>query len=131
MVNTDGYVSVHLLFSKLCVAPIKQISLPHLELDEALLVYRFAQKVLPILYLKIINIYLWTNSTIVLAWLSATSTRWKTFVVNRMSEIHVITDKYQWRHVHSKDNPADILSRGASPQKLQDRQMWWNGLSWL
>jgi len=36
--------------------------------------------------------YFWTDSTVTLAWLAADSGKWKTFVVNRVSEIHTLTN---------------------------------------
>ena len=31
----------------------------------------------------------------------------------------------------SKDNPADLISRGINPEDLQDNELWWNGPDWL
>ncbi|XP_063833936.1 uncharacterized protein LOC135083100 [Ostrinia nubilalis] len=41
----------------------------------------------------------------------------KTFVQNRVSEIHEITKEVPWRHISGKHNPADLVSRGV---KLED-----------
>jgi hypothetical protein len=69
---------------------------------------------------------------ITLAWIKGESHRWKTFVANRVSEIQDITNKDQWNHVRSEDNPADILSRGIhADQLLQNISHWWQGPSWL
>ncbi|GFT84480.1 uncharacterized protein TNCV_1567831 [Trichonephila clavipes] len=36
-----------------------------------------------------------------------------------------------WRHVLSKENPADIASRGIDPKCLPDCKLWWQGPTWL
>lgn len=130
-VNSEGHVSVHLICSKSRVAPVKQITLPRLELCAAMLLARLINKTLPALRLHVSKVFCWTDSTVVLSWLSATPTRWKTFVANRVSEIQDLTEFCYWNHVKTDDNPADILSRGASPLRLQNYSLWWNGPSWL
>ncbi|GFS52750.1 integrase catalytic domain-containing protein [Trichonephila clavipes] len=36
-----------------------------------------------------------------------------------------------WRHVSSKENPADIASRGIGPKCLPDCMLWWQRPPWL
>ncbi|GFT68539.1 uncharacterized protein TNCV_248541 [Trichonephila clavipes] len=36
-----------------------------------------------------------------------------------------------WRHVPSKENPADIAYRGIDPKGLPDCMVWWQGPPWL
>ena len=36
-----------------------------------------------------------------------------------------------WRHCPGKENPADIPSRGASPQELDESTLWCQGTGWL
>ncbi|GFY64945.1 integrase catalytic domain-containing protein [Trichonephila inaurata madagascariensis] len=36
-----------------------------------------------------------------------------------------------WRHVPSKENPADIVSRGIDPKCLPNCMLWWQGPPWL
>ncbi|GFU01520.1 DUF5641 domain-containing protein [Trichonephila clavipes] len=68
----------------------------------------------------IINIYAWTDSQVVLSWLSFPPRNWKPFVANRTSGILDIIPCKQWRYVPSKENPADLGSRGMSPKDLPD-----------
>ncbi|XP_043496414.1 uncharacterized protein LOC122520389 [Polistes fuscatus] len=73
----------------------------------------------------------WSDSTIVLAWLTKPSYNWKTFVANRVSEIQSIKAGSVWKHVQSHENPADIVSRGIRPIELIENKLWWNGPGWL
>ncbi|GFS75590.1 integrase catalytic domain-containing protein [Trichonephila clavipes] len=68
---------------------------------------------------------------IVLSWLSGHPRQWKTFVANRTSEIIEVLPTKHWRHVPSKENPADIASRGIDPKCLPDCKLWWQGPPWL
>ncbi|KAL0822414.1 hypothetical protein ABMA28_004489 [Loxostege sticticalis] len=77
------------------------------------------------------NIHAWTDSSVVLAWLSDHPNKWKTFIANRVSEILTILERKQWSHVSTKNNPADCASRGMKPSELIDFELWRKGPSWL
>lgn len=74
---------------------------------------------------------LWTDSSIVLAWLEKPPHTWKTYVANRISQILDNVSNATWRHVPSGENPADMGTRGCRPQDLVDCPLWWNGPKWL
>ncbi|XP_062704584.1 uncharacterized protein LOC134286901 [Aedes albopictus] len=132
----DGTISVNLLTAKSKVAPLadsrkqKRVCLPRLELSAALLLAHLFQKVQTAINLEA-QTFFWSDSTIVLHWLSATPSRWKTFVANRVSEVQHATVGGLWAHVPGCENPADIISRGMDPEQLKTTNSWWHGPDWL
>lgn len=48
--------------------------------------------------------------------------------VNKMvQEINNLTKDSEWHYVSTVNNPADLLSRGCCPHKLQTNELWWHG----
>ncbi|KAK9675224.1 Pao retrotransposon peptidase [Popillia japonica] len=129
--DCEGNVRVNLLCAKSKVAPIKSQTMPRLQLCGALTLSRLLEKVLLAINIEFDHCYYWTDSTIVLGWLKQLPNQCKTFIGNRVSEIQNVTSKSDWRHVPSKHNTADILSRGMYPNDLQEYHMWWLGPTFL
>lgn len=129
----DDTVSISLLLAKTRVAPTKRVSIPRLELMAALLLARLIQTVLRIYgdRINLKQVYTWSDSSVVLAWLHSPPHEWKTFVSNRTTEILNIVPARCWRHVPSGDNPADAASRGLLPASLVRHDMWFHGPPFL
>ncbi|GFS28396.1 DUF5641 domain-containing protein [Nephila pilipes] len=45
-----------------------------------------------------------------------------------MVQIQELSKDFHWKHVSSKSNPADLLSRGLEAKALAASALWWKGL---
>ncbi|GFU63057.1 uncharacterized protein TNCV_1579101 [Trichonephila clavipes] len=118
------------LCSKSRVAPLKTLTIPRLETACSFTTIEISQKVVPILQLPIHKIWMWTDSTIALAWIKTEPHKLKTFVSNRVAEIQKSTLKGLSLETceAQKNNPADLISRGCNVDELlKNREMWFSG----
>ena len=73
----------------------------------------------------------WTDSKVVLGYITNTVKRFKTFVANRVQQIKEKTDVQQWRYVPTKENPADDASRGLNAARENSSSRWFQGPRFL
>ena len=77
------------------------------------------------------QVFTWVDSTIVFCWIQNEHKTYKVFVQNRLTEIRRIMECTTWKLVDSKNNPADIVSRGAKPIDLLNNKFWFEGPEFL
>jgi len=126
ILKSDSYIS-QLIASRSRVAPLKQISIPRLELVACVLAVRLGCKVCAVLNLGKSCLRFWTDSLNVIAWIKNQSRKFNPFIANRVSEIQSNSQAHQWKHVPSSDNPADLVSRGSTIEDLSTNDKWWYG----
>ena len=131
MIDTAGNIHVSLVASKTRVAPIRRLIIPRLEVCGAQLLAQLLRYVQEVLCITSSSVYAWTDSMIVLAWLTGNPRRFKTYVGNRISNIMELIPSDKWHHVSGVENPADCASRGLFPSELLEHTLWWNGPKWL
>lgn len=116
-----------LVMSRNRVAPMKAITLPRMELMGAVLGSRLAKHLQENLGIK--DIIFWCDSQIVLNWITSSKPQ-KKFISNRVREIKENIQTQQWRYCPTDSNPADLLTRGTTADKVQNT-FWMNGPEWL
>ena len=130
--ETTKGVHSKLLCSKTRVAPLKNLTIPRLELLSARILAALMDSVYKALssQITIEKTKFWLDSKTALYWIYNQG-EWKQWVQFRVSEILKLTKKSDWGHVSGKENPADIGSRGASASALCNSKLWWEGPVWL
>ena len=104
-------ISTGFVIARAKVAPLKQISIPKLELQAAVLGCRLMQFVSKQPTIQVTSRHFWSDSEAVLAWIQSKD-KVKTFIANTVQEIRSNTDVSKWQHISGKLNPADHFSQG-------------------
>ncbi|KRX85609.1 hypothetical protein T06_8203 [Trichinella sp. T6] len=116
-----------LVVAKTSLTPIKPISLLRLELMAALLCARLKRYLEKEVTLSIQETLCCSDSKVTLTWIRGSYQHWKPFVAYRLQEIQGLVPTRQWKYCSTKENPADIRSRGRSLDELIYTDMWWHG----
>ena len=142
--------------SKTRVAPIKPRTLPQLELTAIEMGTRLASYLLeitgrddgqtnnpnagldPVGYTKeskvrrplFKRVVIWTDSEICLHWINKNENR-TPYVKNRVEKILSTQNNYVYNHISTKENPADLLTRGVTFSKLIKEPIWFKGPQWI
>uniref|UniRef100_A0A1I7VNN6 Reverse transcriptase domain-containing protein n=1 Tax=Loa loa TaxID=7209 RepID=A0A1I7VNN6_LOALO len=107
----------YLLYAKSRIAPIKDISIPKLELLAILIGVRAGRFVLNQLWCREKCATVWSDAKCALFWVKNESKLLPRFVQKRAEEIR--NSHFKLRYLPSYDNPADMATRGISPTKLR------------
>ncbi|CAH1725392.1 unnamed protein product [Aphis gossypii] len=121
-----GHFHVYFITCKTKIAPLKSsqtdtsLTIPRLELCAALLLAKLLSHHFEVLnnIIPINKVKAWTDSTVVLAWLTREQKQFKIFVTNRVAKIRALVPNCEWAHVRTNENPADPASRGMLPREL-------------
>ena len=122
-------VQVQLVQARSRVSPLKQLTIPRLELLAATIGARLAVSVKKEIEQGNPSLFFWSDSSTVIAWIQREDSC-GVFVWNRIQEIRSLTTIEAWRHVPGAMNPADLPSHGCSVRQLLDSESW-EGPPWL
>ncbi|XDV20313.1 hypothetical protein PO909_025662 [Leuciscus waleckii] len=100
--NEENKLHVAFVMAKARVAPLKPLTIPRMEL-----------------------------ATTVLKYIGNRTSRFRTFVANRVEMILKLSEVRQWRHVNTAKNPADIASRGLDVRSFLRNESWIKGPDFL
>eukprot|EP00794_Sanderia_malayensis_P004957 gene4957-biopygen4019 len=130
--KTNSGIFTKLLCSKSRVAPLKQLTIPRLELLSARILATLMSNVKNALseQVTINKVRFWLDSKTALYWINNQG-EWKQWVQFRVAEILQQSEKDQWGHVAGLSNPADLGSRGTTASQLVHSELWWRGPAWL
>ena len=129
--ENDKGIHCSFLTSKARVAPIKQVTIPRLELTAATIVVKVNNMLAKELQLNVDEVHYWTDSMSVLQYIRNETARFHTFVANRVHVIREASIPDQWHYVPSAENPADDCSRGLSVKNFLQCERWLKGPSFL
>ena len=117
-ISADGTIATHYVISKSKVAPIKQMSIPKLELKAAKLGAELAGFCETEMTIDVKIKKFWTDSRAVSAGSNQRIDR-RCTCANRLNKIAENSNKNDWRHVPGKLDPVDHGTRGLAPSDHQ------------
>ena len=129
--NQAGQIHCSFMFGKGRVAPLTQLTIPHMELAIAVLAVRVEIQLQRELDLPLEQTVFWSDSTSVLGYLRNEKARFKTFVANRVAFIRENTTPSQWNFVPGHLNPADDAPRGLNGEDMLKSEQWRRGPRFL
>ncbi|XP_051167305.1 uncharacterized protein LOC127285366 [Leptopilina boulardi] len=119
-------VITQIITSKTKVAPVKQISIPRLELQAATLLSRLITSVRQSEPFSNLSIQCWTDSTIVLSWLNKHASHWHTYSSwNKLLRVTVILQRFiKWKFKSDTDDNIRF-SNPISAKELGNAEIVW------
>ena len=131
LVDENGRIHCSLVMGKARVAPLRTVTIPRLELTAATVLVRVANVLKEELDYEELQDFYWTDSKVVLGFISNKSRRFHVYVANRTQLIRDQTSPDQWRYVESGSNPADKGSRGVNANDFIRKSQWIRGPEFL
>ena len=106
-------------------------SIPRLELHAARLAAVCRDQICQQAGEEFERVFMFTDSITVLNWICDFDRIFKTFEKFWVKKVRLLTKVAEWRHVPSKDNPADICSHGLNANDTELWHFFHSGPKWL
>ena len=112
-------------------SPLKEKALPstapRLELQATVITTRMKTHIIQYSEIQPNNIYLWSDSKVVLNYIKNVDTNFGSYIAHRVNEIQSNTDIKQWNFILSSVNDADDATKCIDVAKLQSDHWWFLG----
>ena len=131
MVDVNGNIHCTFMMGKARLAPLKNTTIPRLELTAATVAVRLGCLIQQELDLKLNRVHYHTDSTTVLHYIFSDVKRFPVFVANRVQLIRDYSSTNQWYYVDTKANPADYASRGLDAKQITQKECWLKGPAFI
>ena len=131
LIDISGRVHCSLVMAKSRVTPLKQVTIPRLELVAAVLSVRVSELLRKQLKYDDVKETFWCDSQVTLGYISNDAKKFHVFVANRIQQIRDCTEPSQWNYIRSQENPADYASRGLTVTNLLNSSFWFTGPAFL
>lgn len=118
------------LIGKAKVAPTSGHTIPRLELCAAVMAVQLGDTIREQLQIDREHFSFYTDSQVVLGYVTNESRRFHVYVGNRVSRIRMSSEPSQWSHVSTELNPADVATRSIPASMLPD-SLWIKGPKFL
>ena len=79
---------------------------------------------------KVNKVFCWSDSQIAIWWICEVGKKWKCWIQNRVDTIRENVAVENWHYLPTKLNLADISTRKAKLDKINEK-LWWNGSEFL
>ena len=119
MIDMAGKIHGSFVMGKARVTPLK-ITVPRLDLTAAVLFVKVSGQLRRELNVPIMKDVFWTNSKVVLGYITSEVKCFHAFVANGVQEIQDKSSANQWMYVDTKNNPAEDGSRGLCAGQLNN-----------
>ena len=130
-VDEQAVIHCSFVMGKTRNAPIKEWTIPCLELQATVLAVWLSNSVLKELDLQADETFFWSDSMTSLQYIKNQTRRFQTFVADCVAAIHESTSPEQWHHVPASMNLADEGSRSVTIEHFPPGCRWWSGPCFL
>lgn len=129
-IEIDGIAHTNLVQAKARVAPLKELTIPRLELQAAVIGSQMCRTIAQELNIEIEKLFFYTDSTIVLSWIN-TQEKLGPYVGSRITKILDNSNSQDWRWIPTHLNTADLATKIQEKVDLSSNSKWFKGPSFL